>query len=128
MRAIAVSLVLAFLALSAPAQESISPIALVGKWTASARHPIGATIESAVVLSLNMRFSGTSTADGRQLMSTTGTWSLTGRTLKWTYETSTTSVPAPGFIDEDEVVAVTPDKLVLRSKLTGKQHEFVRGR
>jgi hypothetical protein len=128
MRAAAVALVLTTVSIAASAQEAISPIALVGKWKAEARHPSGVIVESAVALNQNMRFSGTSTANGRQLMAFTGTWSVADSTLSWRYETNTASIPSPGFVDEDEILSVTPDKLVLRSKLSGKQHEFVRQR
>lgn len=110
------------------AQDAISLAALVGQWRLEATHPSGAILVSDVVLSRNLRFSATGSTGGRQLMAAAGTWSLIGTTLKWVYESNTASVPPPGWVDEDEVMAVTPEKLVLRSALSGKLREYMRVR
>ena len=75
-----------------------------------------------------MRFSGSATVDGKPFMAYSGTWSVSGKTLTWRYESNTGPVPVPGTTDEDEIVSVSADKLVLRSKLSNKQQEFLRQR
>ena len=111
---------------SAVAQSDISPVALVGKWSASAKHPSGVNIVSRVVFTQAMKFSGATTVDDKPLMEFTGTWALSGTTLIWRYETSTNTALTPGTIDTDEVVSAGDSKLVLRSKLTGKQNVNIR--
>jgi hypothetical protein len=128
MRQLVTVLILFCGATAASAQVDISPIALVGKWTSQSKHPNGAIITSDVVLTQNMRFSGSSTVDGRPFLQTGGTWSVSGSTLTWRYESSSGLMPAPGTIDTDEIISVEASKLTLRSKLSGKQHEFVRSR
>ena len=108
------------------AQAHISPLSLVGKWTTEAKHPSGATIASNVVLTQNMRFSAISTVDGKPFVQFGGTWLVAGNLLTWRYETSSAMAPAPGTTDTDEIVSVEASRLILRSKLSGKQQEDVR--
>lgn len=110
------------------AQADISPISLVGKWAIESRHPSGATITANVVLTQNMRFSGSSTVDGKPFLQYGGTWSVAGNLLTWRYESSSGLTPAPGTTDTDEIISVDASRLVLRPKLSGKQHEYVRYR
>lgn len=111
---------------TALAQADISPLSLVGKWTTEAKHPSGATIASSVVFTQNMRFSASSTVDGKPFVQLGGTWSVAGNLLTWRYETSSAMTPATGTTDTDEIVSVEASRLILRSKLSGKQHEYVR--
>lgn len=111
---------------TAVAQPEISPISLVGRWTTEAKHPNGATIAVDVVLTQNLKFRGSSTVDGKPFLEYGGTWSVTGNTLTWRYETSSGLSPAPGTTDSDEIVSVDVSRLILRSKLSGKQHEYIR--
>ena len=128
MRLLILFLVFMCSANTALAQAEVSPISLVGKWTTEAKHPSGATIASSVVLTQNMRFSASSTVDGKPFVQFGGTWSVAGNLLTWRYETSSAMTPGPGTTDVDEIVSVEASRLVLRSKLSGKQHEYVRVR
>jgi hypothetical protein len=128
MRPLILLLVFLFSAGTAIAQADISPISLVGKWTTESKHPSGATITSTVVLTQNLRFSASSMVDGKPFVQFAGTWSVAGNLLTWRYETSSAMTPAPGTTDMDEIVSVDASRLILRSKLSGKQHEYVRFR
>ena len=128
MRLLILVLVLLCNASTALAQADFSPLSLVGKWTTEARHPSGATIASNVVLTQNMRFSARSTVDGKPFVQFGGTWSVAGNLLTWRYETSSAMAPAPGTTDTDEIVSAKDSRLILRSKLSGKQHQYVRMR
>lgn len=122
------SLILAFIVNAAIAQTQISPMALVGRWSASATNSSGVTIVTDVVFTQNMHFFASSTVDGKTFLDLGGTWSVSGNTLAWRYVTSSGSAPAPGTTDTDEIVSVDASKLVLRSSLSGKQHEYIRMR
>lgn len=119
---------LACILTSAYAQSQVSPMSLVGRWSMSASHPSGATLITHVILTQNLRFFGSSTADGKTFFEFAGTWSVSGNTLVWRYETSSGVFPAPGTTDTDEIVSVDATKLVLRSALSGKQNEYIRNR
>ena len=122
------SLILAFVLNAAVAQTQISPMALVGRWSASATNSSGVTIVTDVVFTQNMHFFASSTLDGKTFLDLGGTWSVSGNTLAWRYMTNSGSAPAPGTTDTDEIVSVDASKLVLRSSLSGKQHEYIRMR
>ena len=126
------SFLLAILALLASPQlahsqtASPSPIALVGVWAKSDQLPNGATMSARVVMSQNMKFSGTVSVNGNVVWEYSGSWSLAGNVLTWNYEVSSRPLPESAKVDTDEVVSAAPDKLVLLSKQSGKQHEFLR--
>ena len=121
-------LILVCILSTAVAQNQISPMSLVGRWSASADHPGGATTVTHVVFTQNMHFFGSSTVDGKTFLDFDGTWSVSGNTLAWHYETSSGLTPAPGTTDTDEIVSVDASRLVLRSSLSGKQREYIRTR
>jgi hypothetical protein len=68
------------------------------------------------------------TVDDKPFWQYSGTWSVAGRTLTWRYEASTLAQAPAGTIDTDEIVSVDRSKLVLLSKLSGKQNEFLRAK
>ena len=110
----------------ASAQTGLTAQALVGTWTASAQHPSGGTIAANVALKADKQFVGTVTTDGKLVWEYAGTWSLSGRELKWVYEKSSRAQPAPGFTDIDEVVSVNATTLVLSSRLSGRATTYTR--
>jgi len=128
MRRLGSVLILVCVLTTAFAQGQISPMSLVGRWSVSANHPSGATLVTHVVLTQNLRFFGSSTADGKTFHDFAGTWSVSGNTLVWRYEASSALFPAPGTTDTDEIVSVDATRLVLRSNLSGKQNEYIRAR
>jgi hypothetical protein len=113
---------------SAHAQQSIKPSALVGKWQISAQHPSGAMINTSVELNEDLKFATESSANNRPFMVASGTWALTATKLEWRYERSSQPAIQPGYVDIDEVVAVSESELTLKSKLSGKTHTYIRSR
>ena len=81
-----------------------------------------------VVFTQNMHVFGSSTVDGKTFADFGGTWSVSGNTLAWHYETSSELTPAPGTTGTDEIISVDAAKLVLRSSPSGKQYEYLRAR
>ncbi len=108
------------------AQEPISAISLVGKWSASAKLANGATMNTTLILAQNMKFSGVATIQGAEFWNFSGTWELKGNQLIWHYANSSRPLPESAKTDIDDVVSVDASKLVLVSHLSGKQNEFVR--
>lgn len=113
---------------SAHAQQSIKPSELVGKWQVSAQHPSGAMISTSVAFNEDLTFTTESSANNKPLMGASGTWALTATKLEWRYERSSQPAIAPGFVDIDEVVAVTESALTLKSNRSGKTHTYTRSR
>jgi hypothetical protein len=112
----------------AVAQQDIKPLALLGTWQASAPHPSGAVITSTVRITQDQKFKGSTTANEKSLMESSGTWSLKGNALEWKYEYSSQPAIPVGFIDTDEVLSVSDSELRLVSKLSGKTHTYRRVR
>ena len=122
-----------FLSASAPqlsyAQDQpVSAISLVGKWSASEKMANGVTMSNSLMLTQNMKFSGVATVQGAEFWNYSGTWELKGNQLIWHYENSSRPLPESAKIDVDDIVSVDASKLVLVSKLSGKQHEFTRSK
>ena len=107
---------------------SPSPLALVGTWSKTDQLPNGAPMSARVVLSQNMKFVGTVSVSGSVFWEYSGSWSLSGNVLTWKYETSSRPLPESAKVDTDEVVSAGPSKLVLLSKQSGKQHEYLRAK
>jgi hypothetical protein len=103
----------------------VSPIALVGRWTASAPHPDG---EMRVSLSINqnLRFTGSASIEGRPLWDFGGRLELAGGQLVWRYEASSIPLPDAMKTDVDDIVSLDASELVLLSRRTGKQRTFRR--
>jgi hypothetical protein len=114
--------------LPAFAQSDVQPISLVGTWSATAKHPSGAAVVATVVFTQNQKFTGSVTVDDKPFWQYSGTWSVIGRTLTWRYEASTLAQAPAGTVDTDEVIVVDKSKLVLLSKLSGKQNEYLRAK
>ena len=108
--------------------QPISAISLVGKWSASEKMANGATMSTSLILTQNMKFSGVATVQGAEFWNYSGTWEVKGNQLIWHYEHSSRPLPESAKTDVDDIVSVDPSKLVLVSKLNGKQHEFTRSK
>jgi hypothetical protein len=111
---------------SAHAQQDIKPRALLGKWQTSAQHPSGAMIKTSVQFTEDLKFTTASTVNDKPFMVASGTWTLTGTKLEWRYERSSQPAIQPGYVDTDEVVAVSDSELKLASKLSGKTSTYIR--
>ncbi len=105
---------------------AISPMALVGKWSGSEKMPDGNTIVVQLALTQNQKFVGSSAVDGRVFWTYSGTWEVNGNQLTWHYETSSLTLAESAKADIDDIVALDAEKLVLLSRLNGKQSTFLR--
>jgi hypothetical protein len=105
-----------------------SPIALVGKWSGSERTPDGATVTVELVLTQNMKFTGSSAVNGKVFWTYGGTWEVNGDTLTWRYEFSSRPLPESAKSDIDDIAALDAERLVLLSRVNGKRNVFLRVR
>ena len=104
----------------------VSPILLTGKWTSSETMPSGAVMSMDLMLTQDMKFSGLAKVQGNDFWSYSGTWELKDKQLTWRYENSSRPLPEAMKTDIDDIVSVDGDRLVLSSRLSGKQHVYVR--
>jgi hypothetical protein len=101
---------------------------LVGKWSVSAPMPNGGTLTTELMLTPNMKFSGSSSVDGPSFWTFSGTWEVKGDEVTWHYENSSRPLPESAKDDVDRIVSVDGATLVLISKLSGKQHIYSRAK
>ena len=106
--------------------QAFSPVSLVGKWTASEKMSNGTTMTTQLTLTQSMKFTGVATLDGREYWTFAGTWEVDGSKLVLHYETSSRPLPESAKADVDDIVSIGAEKLVVVSRLGGKQHEFTR--
>ena len=96
----------------------------VGTWKWSGAAPSGSPAIATMTLKDDLSFSSELTIGGRTVFRGVGVWSISGQRLLWTYLRSEPPLPADKREDEDEIVVFDRDRLVLRSKLSGKEREF----
>lgn len=101
---------------------------LVGKWSVSAPMPNGGTMTTELTLLPNMKFSGSSSVEGRAFWTFSGTWEVNGDELHWHYENSSRLLPESAKNDVDHIVSADDATLVLISKLNGKKHVYSRSK
>ena len=106
----------------------INAFSLVGKWSVSASMPNGGTMTTELTLTPNMRFSGSSSVEGRAFWTFSGTWEVSGDEITWHYENSSRPLPESAKSDVDRIVSADGATLVLISKLSGKQHVYSRSK
>src|SRR6476659_10033570 len=58
----------------AQAQPAISPLSLVGKWSASEQRADVTVVKTDLTLTQTLRFSGTATVQGKEFWSYSGSW------------------------------------------------------
>jgi hypothetical protein len=98
----------------------------VGTWTWNGPAPDGSPAVSTMTLKDDLSFTGSLTIAGKLVFSGSGVWSISGRRVLWTYLSSEPPLPLDKREDEDEIVTLDRDRLILRSKLSGKERGFVR--
>jgi hypothetical protein len=103
-----------------------SPVLLTGKWIASETLPNGAVMSMDLTLTPDMKFSGLAKVQGNDFWSYSGSWELSENQLTWHYENSSRPLSEAMKTDIDDIVSVDGDRLVLNSRLSGKQHVYVR--
>ena len=106
----------------------LTAFSLVGKWSVSAPMPNGGTMTTELVLTPNMKFSGSSSVEGRPFWTFSGTWEVKDDEVTWHYENSSRPLPESAKDDVDRIVSVDGATLVLVSKLSGKQHTYWRAK
>jgi hypothetical protein len=97
----------------------------VGTWKWSGAAPSGIPAIATMTLKDDLSFSSELTIGGRIVFRGVGVWSISGQRLLWTYLRSEPPLPADKREDEDETVTFDRGRLVLRSKLSGKEREFL---
>ena len=108
--------------------QAISPLSLVGKWSTSERRADGTVVTTDVTLTQTQRFSGTATVQGKEFWSYSGSWEVTDGRLIWHYENSSRPLPESAKTDVDDIISVDAGKLLLTSRLNGKQQVYLRSR
>ena len=106
----------------------VPPRLLIGKWSASATMPNGAVMATDLALTQDRKLSGLATVQGKEFWSYSGTWEVKGSQLIWHYVNSSQPLPESAKTDIDDIVSVDSEKLVLTSKLSGKQSVYLRAR
>ncbi|MDZ7654129.1 MAG: hypothetical protein U5L03_17035 [Burkholderiaceae bacterium] len=110
------------------AQPSLSPLALVGRWSAADDHPALGPVTTRVTIAQTLRFSGEAARGGEVFWRFAGTVELEGRGLTWRYADSTLPLNDAARSDTDDVLTADAERLVLRSRLSGKERVFTRVR
>jgi len=106
----------------------VTAFSLVGKWSVSAPMQNGGTMTTELILTPNMKFSGSSSVEGRSFWTFSGTWEVKGDEVIWHYENSSRPLPESAKVDADRIVSVDGATLVLISKLSGRQHAYSRAK
>ena len=106
----------------------VTAFSLVGKWSISGPMPNGGTMTTELTLTPNMKFSGSSSVEGRSFWTFSGTWEVKGDEVIWHYENSSRPLPESAKVDADRIVSVDGATLVLISKLSGRQHAYSRAK
>lgn len=107
-----------------PAPKTEAPY--VGTWKWAGPAPDGNTATGVIVLRPDLTFSSDVTVSGKVVFSGAGVWSVNGKRLLWNHVRSLPELPADLKKDEDEIVLLEGPRLVLRSKVSGKEREFLR--
>jgi hypothetical protein len=110
------------------AQPSLSPLALVGRWSTADDHPTLGAVTTRVTIAQTLRFSGEAARGEQVFWRFGGTVELIGRSLTWRYEDSTLPLNDAARTDTDDVLTADAERLVLRSRLSGKERVFTRVR
>jgi len=99
---------------------------LHGKWTGSGVNSRGDVTITSIEIRPNFTFIGEAKINDKPFWSYSGTWTFNGMEIVWNYTNSSVPLPDTSIVDTDEVVRVDSINLVLKSKLSGQQHIFIR--
>jgi hypothetical protein len=106
----------------------ISPASLVGTWRLSEATAEGGVFETEVRLEQSMRFVVVGTIQGKQVVHWNGTWEVKDHQLIWHYDGGSSAIAPPAKTDIDNIISVDAAKLVLDSRLSNKEHVYLRER
>jgi len=98
----------------------------VGTWKWSGAAPNGAPAVSLVTLKDDLTFTSNLTVAGKLVFSSVGYWAVSGKQLLWTYSRSQPELPEDKRKDEDDIVSLNNGHLILHSKLSGENREFIK--
>lgn len=98
---------------------------LTGIWAGGQPGPNGLTLDGTMALQADGTFKGEVKANGQVIWTYAGTWQLNGWTIALAYLESSRPLPE-NFVDTDDIQSVDGNMLVMTSRLSGKQHTFVR--
>lgn len=123
--ALPICVLLLFVA-SAFAGERQNKDLLIGKWAISETTAAGDAGTATFELRPDATFSGTAELNRAAFWTYSGTWTLKGNRLYWTYTTSSIPLSEEDRSDSDELVSVDGRTLVLISRKNGRKSIFVR--
>lgn len=101
---------------------------IAGTWYNSEQLPDGRTVSSRVTFAPDAHFTGILLVDGKIAWTFGGTWRVDSGLLHYHYEQSSLPMAEGKPDDTDEILSVDGEKLVLRSRLSGKTHVYQRAR
>ena len=99
---------------------------LHGKWTGSGVNSQGDVAMTSLEIRPDFTFIGEAKINDKPVWSYFGTWTFNGMEIVWNYKDSSDPLSDTYIVDTDEVVRVDSINLVLKSKLSGQQHIFIR--
>jgi hypothetical protein len=85
-------------------------------------------VTTRLTIAQTLRFSGEAARGGEVFWRFAGRVELAGRSLTWRYEDSSLPLNDAARTDIDDVLAADAERLVLRSRLSGKERVFTRVR
>lgn len=95
-----------------------------GTWKWSGTTGNGVSTVSTILMKDDLSFTADVIIENKVVFNATGIWSVSGKRLLWTYIHSEPILPADKREDEDNIVSLDGSRLVLRSKLSGKEREY----
>lgn len=98
----------------------------VGTWKWLGTAPDGRSAASTITLKADLSFSLDLVISAAVAFRGVGVWSVSQQKVYWRYLRSEPPLPADRLEDEDDVVAFDRARLVLRSRSTGREREFLR--
>ena len=106
-----------------PSAKAETPYVGAWKWIGTA--PNGRPAVSIMTLKDDLSFSTSLTIEDKLVFTAVGVWSVSGQRIYWKYLRSDPQLPAEKREDEDDIIALDTGRLVLRSKLSGKERVFL---
>lgn len=103
-----------------------APLPYAGTWVWAGTAPDGRPASATLTVGQDKTFTSEVAVGGKVAQRASGFWSVSGKVLTWSYQQSDPPLPASLREDEDEILAIDDKRWVLRSKLSGKEREFLR--
>lgn len=120
------AMLMAFVFSPALAADAAHSPAVHGTWSKAQPLPDGRSLLVVMTFHPDMTFSGNASIGGAVVWEYAGAWESDGSTLTYHYQQSSRPLPESARTDVDDVVSVSPESLVLRSRASGQTHAFAR--